>query len=307
MTHDETPLLKSPSKGKDWIDIAGREAALLSAVEIGLGSLLHSFKIPLTGYFLSLNQCFILSRASLKSRHRTLSFFISNIVAVLKSLSPAGPRLVPMLAISMQGLLHSVGTLLFGANLIGIIVGSVLSSLWSFLQPVAMYYLIFGKTLVDAGQHFFSSGSTYWFYLLAGLVLLKMFLAFLLAWAAYLLPDRIFTRYQLALSRFSSSPRRPPPGEGVREKIILALKDMTHPLFLISLVLTAVFFFVVDAKATQVIWGLLRPLAAGFILFFLIRFISLEGWLQKWTAQRTSRFSQTLQKTVEILKGDKPL
>ena len=40
-------------------------AALLSLTEIGLGSLLHSFKIPFAGHFLSLNQGFILGKVSI--------------------------------------------------------------------------------------------------------------------------------------------------------------------------------------------------------------------------------------------------
>lgn len=45
------------------VEILGREAAALSLVEIGLGSILHGLKMPFTGYFLSLNQGFFLSRA----------------------------------------------------------------------------------------------------------------------------------------------------------------------------------------------------------------------------------------------------
>ncbi len=308
MTDHATSLLKNRAKGKDWIDIAGREAALLSAVEIGLGSLLHSFKIPLTGYFLSLNQGFILSRASLKTRRRTISFFISNIVAILKSLSPAGQRLIPMLAISMQGLLHSLGTLFFGTNLIGVIIGSLLSSLWSFLQPVLMVYLLFGNPLLEAGKHFFSSGSRYGIIMLIAMVALKMILAFLLAGLAFFLPDRIFSQYQTALLKMGSSrrahlQRQTATQETVKKKIALAFKDMANPLFLVSLLLTAIFFFVVDAGTTRIIWGLLRPIAAGFILFFAIRFISFDKMIQKLAVWGVPGFSQTLRKAVETLKN----
>ena len=43
-------------KDKDsQVDVVGTHAAMLSISEVGLGSLLHAFHIPFSGYFLSLN------------------------------------------------------------------------------------------------------------------------------------------------------------------------------------------------------------------------------------------------------------
>ncbi|MFM8268834.1 MAG: hypothetical protein ACKN9V_01485, partial [Pseudomonadota bacterium] len=95
--------------------ITGVYAGILSLVEIGLGGLLHGMKIPFAGTFLSLNQGFFLTRLiklnCFSPDARTLPFRVSNITALLKSLSPAGKKLLPMLAISAQGFLFSFGTL----------------------------------------------------------------------------------------------------------------------------------------------------------------------------------------------------
>ena len=100
--------------------ITGFYAGTLSLAEIGLGSLLHGLKIPLTGTFLSINQALFLTRLVKLNRNqpdaRTLPFQVSNITALLKSLSPAGKKLLPMLAIASQGLLFTLGTIVFGAN-----------------------------------------------------------------------------------------------------------------------------------------------------------------------------------------------
>jgi hypothetical protein len=73
----------------------GKKAALLSIVEIGLGSFLHAFSIPFAGHFLSLNQGFILTRAAIETNDRRSPGIISAVAALLKSLSPAGKKLTP--------------------------------------------------------------------------------------------------------------------------------------------------------------------------------------------------------------------
>jgi hypothetical protein len=126
-----------------------KSCAFLALTEIGLGGFLHNFKIPFTGHFLSLNQIFILSRATMQSKNRSAGAEISGVVAVLKTLSPIGKKLTPMLAISMQGVLFSLGTLVFGVNVIGLIVGAILSSFWAFIQPLLLLYIFYGAEAVN--------------------------------------------------------------------------------------------------------------------------------------------------------------
>ena len=87
-------------KKNSAIETTAHNAALLSGSEIGLGSVLHGLKIPFSGHFLSLNQGFILSRATIKSKNVKNSKFIpisiSNISSLLKTLAPAGKKLTPL-------------------------------------------------------------------------------------------------------------------------------------------------------------------------------------------------------------------
>src|SRR3989344_4245633 len=148
-----------PARPNDHLqDILAHDAAILSAVEVGLGSVLHAFHIPLAGQLLSLNQIFLLTRSSHaifpNSASRTAPFTISCVAALLKALSPAGKKLTPMIAIAMQGGLFSSGLLLLGANPLGFLFGATLSGLWAFLQPALILLLIFGSTLVDSAKYF---------------------------------------------------------------------------------------------------------------------------------------------------------
>ncbi len=120
---------------------------LLAVTEIGLGSILHSMHIPFSGTVLSLNQCFLLSRATALHRAPFVAASISNSAALLKSLSPAGKRFRPMLAISMQGLLYSLGICIFGSNFLGRCFGAVLLSFWSFIQSAFILWFIYGSLL----------------------------------------------------------------------------------------------------------------------------------------------------------------
>ena len=259
-------------------EVLGREAAALSLVEVGLGSVLHGFRVPFTGYLLSLNQGFFLSRAVSQSRGmagaRALPLEIGAVAACLKSLSPAGKKLTPMLAISMQGVFFSAGTFALGVNLPGAIIGSILCSLWAFLQPLILYTLLYGRTLAEVGTYYLDKfGLWSW---VASLVIFKCALAAVLAVAGFRMSQARFERYQALLRDAgrrsgAASPVPAPSDWSVRAATLGALRDLTRPLFLASLVLTALFFVMQDRPASETVWKLLRPIALGFCLFFALR------------------------------------
>lgn len=275
----------------------GRDAAILSAVEIGLGSVLHAFKVPFSGHFLSLNQSFLLARAALKNREgaRFLPAQVSSIAALLKSLSPAGKKLTPMLAISAQGLLFSVGTVVGGANLIGVLIGAMISGLWAFVQPVMIYYLIYGKTIIHVADYFYEKTreavafeKEQLLVVLFVVVAVKLVLSIAVAFAAYFLSEDAVKKYEQTLLKAGATKRARQldslgKQERLRKKAWLAAKDLFNPLFLASLVLTAFFFIVSEAKVATLIWGLMRPVAAGFLIFFIVRAVSFEKlpWVQR--------------------------
>jgi hypothetical protein len=254
-------------------------SALLSVTEVGIGSLVHALHLPLAGHCLSLNQGLILTWAirSDNSIHPAkIATGISQISALMKSLSPAGKKLTPMLAISAQGLLYSMGVLVFGANLLGVMIGMLLLSLWGFIQPVLVAYLIYGES-------FFSGILKLWetlsqslginpaigIKILVFIVSTKLLAALwigVLGWHSSLAFEKRYVKYLQSLNPKSVVPKKNlTPLKG-------AVRDLLHPYFLISIAMSALFFSLSESHGAKEIWiYIARPLAVAFILFWLVR------------------------------------
>ncbi len=266
-------------------------AAALAVTELGLGSLVHGLKIPLGGHLLSLNQGAFLSRATWKLRAENAAykapFYISQISALLKSLSPVGDKLGPMLSIGMQGLLFSLPIGLIGPNLAGIALGMFGLSVWGFVQPFVTYYLFFGNDLLRAVEFFLekmrsqlgASPESVLRVLLIALAL-KAVLAVAIGLAATRVSDARWIRYQerlrgasargLARHAADSQPLVPQPtSAGWRAR--LALRDMLKPFFILSALLMAVFFYYSEGTGARMAWLCLRPLAIAFLFFYFTR------------------------------------
>lgn len=283
----------------------GKYAASLTLVEIGLGSLLHSLKIPLVGHFLSLNQIAILSRSSFHLKSKKSALEISAIASLLKSLSPAGKKLTPMLAIAAQGVFFYFGLMIGGLNPFGLITGAVLSSLWAFVQPVLFIYLLFGKTSLEVAAYFLKEiekiiPNAEQFLLIAVLALLiiKCLLAAIVSIVAIKIKEETFGKYQQKMI-FNISESSFPSGEKAWK---LALRDLCNPLFLVSLALTAFFFLFSQSEKSTVIWSLLRPVALGYLIFFMIRMMPVEkmsAWLRK---KGFEKFAANLDEAFSLIK-----
>jgi hypothetical protein len=278
------------------VEILGHYGALLSVIEVGLGSLLHSLHIPFAGLFLSLNQGYLLCRVALKlPDERWAAYAVSNISAVLKSLAPAGQKLGPMLSLSMQGLLFNLGILLLGVNPIGLSVGMVLLSFWSFVQPLVTYYIFFGEKLFNAAQFLYEK-TLPWHGLeprhlgliFISIVALKAVAAIALALFAWKSKGQELA--QEAMIMAAKKPSRPMPH---LSPLLMALRDLTRPLFLVSLAITALFLFYAQHSWAQIIWYLLRPLAIAFGFFYISRTLTLDRWLDRLEESRYQHFAQS--------------
>lgn len=289
------------------IEIVGHYGATLSLIEIGLGSLLHAFKIPFSGILLSLNQGFILCRAAILSRdlprNSWTTYSISNVAAVLKSLSPAGKKLGPMLSLSMQGLLFNTGILIFGTNPVGLCIGMALLSVWTFIQPLITYYLFFGKELFSAIEYLYDKTLPYhglkpesllWIFI--AVVVTKMLAAIVLGILAWRIRGKgIYGNHYdedlINLARAKGAKITTDDHGAPKNAVWMAIKDLFRPLFLISLVMTALFLFFSQHDYAQIGWYLLRPIAIGFIFFYISRTLTLDRWLVKMEKGKLRAFS----------------
>lgn len=283
----------------------GKLAATLSLIEIGLGSLLHSFKIPLSGQILSINQIGILSRASFKLKSHKAPLQISLATAVLKSLSPAGKKLTPMLAIAAQGLFFYLGVFVFGVNYVGLFFAVLFSSLWAFAQPILFIYLLFGKNSLAVAEYFIHEfekiiplASKFIIWILIGSILIKFILAFVLSLIAIKVTEQAFDKYQQKM--LLEVKLRPPSS---RTAVILAFRDLLNPLFIFSFLMTTLFFIFSnsDPSNVKIIWSLLRPLAVGYIIFYLIRIYPLENISAFLHRKRFNQLGQILDSAIKII------
>lgn len=265
---------------KDTLDQVGIYSANLSAIEVGLGSLLHGFKIPFSGQALSLNQGMILSHAlkKLKGVSSWTLFLISAVAAVLKSLSPTGRKLGPMVSISMQGFLYSTGVGLFGCNPLGVFIGMGLLSLWAFIQPLLTYLLFYGVDFLQAIQ-FYSEKMAQKFGLtieqqwgiFVGIVAFKFLLAGVLGLFVFIkgrenpvfIKSPKWIRGQIDFN--------PSQDVSTVEVIKLTFKDLMRPLFLLSFSFMIIFFFFMKHSWAEIIALSLRPLGIAFLFFFISR------------------------------------
>lgn len=274
------------------VEALGNYGATLSLIEVGLGTLLHSLHVPFAGVFLSLNQGYLLCRVTLKTNTRWMAYSVSNIAAILKSLSPAGNKLGPMLSLSMQGLLFTIGTSILGPNLPGLILGMLLLSVWSFVQPLVTYYIFFGDKLFSAADYWFQKSFPYHgldhqalILIIGSVVVLKMIAGVVLAIVAWKRKGE--DSYQDQFSTIAK-PKQMKTGHPA----VLALKDLTRPVFLISILLTGIFLFFSQHKLSEIIGHLMRPLAIGFIFFYFSRTLTLDRWLRKLHGGRFDTFAK---------------
>ncbi|MDD4976462.1 MAG: hypothetical protein PHY93_19050 [Bacteriovorax sp.] len=292
---------------KDLTESIGKEAAALSLVEIGLGSFLHSFKIPFAGHLLSINQIVILSRSSFKLKSSQSPLKISLIAALLKSLSPAGKKLTPMLALAAQGLLFSLGITLLGINYLGLIFAVLLSSLWAFIQPILFILLLFGKTTIEVADYFIHEfekviphTDKIIIWIVALLIIIKFLMTFVLSIVVIKMSDAKFENYQnfliLKIKERKSSPT---------SAAWMALRDLFNPLFILTFVLTLLFFVYSNASFAQTIWALLRPMAIGYVFFYVIRVYPIEKLSGYFKRKGFHQFSKSLEVAINAVKKNK--
>ena len=271
-------------------------AAALSAVEIGLGSLLHGLNVPFRGNALSLNQGFVLSRASFtgaetRARGISLTHTISLTAASLKSLSPVGQKLTPMLAISVQGFLFSLGQLLFGVTWLGHSLGMVLIALWAIAQPILLGWILNGESFLKALDWAIRTFSPeYGYPLVFGLVILELFAGIGLVYLSKKMTAEEWQKFQARLTTYG---RRKP---GVRKWFL-----PVSPLTLLSIALTFLFLFFTESPEARTIWIWVRPL--GVMLFFamVIHWVPVER-LVPYLKVHAPRIAETLEAVLVELK-----
>lgn len=295
---------------KNRAEVVGLWAGTLAATEVGLGSVLHGLHIPLAGTMLSLNQAAFLTRATRQESDcktvRTLPFEISSITAVLKSFSPIGKKLTPMLAITTQGALFTAAIYLCGANLFGAMIGSALLATWGIVQPVALGSFMFWALSETDQTKIISSwqkmtaevpflNSENIVIAISVFLMLKCSLALVIAAATWKIgPEEKSSWFASWVGRLTlaAAAKGPLPvtttsklsptvsrNQKSENPLLQALGDLKNPLVLLSLVLLAGLALLVESTLVDTFWMTMRAVGAAYVTYVVLRWLPWDGFL----------------------------
>jgi hypothetical protein len=276
-------------------------SSTLALIEVGLGSFLHSLKVPLTGQLLSLNQGFFLTKVSLTSTDIFSPLKVSVLCSLLKSLSPAGKKLTPMLAICIQGVLFNIGLILFGRNVFGRAMGMSFLCLWSYIQPVAIYYLIYGNNFFKIVEYYikklhgaFGMDPNNFIVIIAMMILVKIIVGLFVVKLAYRVSEENLDTYK-KWAKEKILPKK----KGKGPAVLMAFKDLMNPIFIFSYALSFFFYKYSQSVHAPTLWQYLRPITVGYFIFLIIRIFPVEIIVGKL---KEGNFKVVFKETLKELK-----
>lgn len=277
---------QDPSQTRSCKDLEIKSSTHLALVEIVAGSVGHGFKIPFTGTLLSYYQLYMGLIMTMRHKAPAIHFFnVSVVVALLKTLSPMGKKITPMIAIFMQGFLLWFGTFILGKGILGLALGSIFFVSWSIIQSALGFTIIYGfdffrmieffqKEMSDYAQvNVYGVFFGYWVFkiIVAGGLMVYVLQAHTSGAAERMLSERKLWHWRartISLSRM---------GESESLYFLRAVKDLINPFFFLSLILMVLFHFFQNTPVMDIVWFVCRSLGIAFVLFYLIR----SPWLKR--------------------------
>ncbi|MDA3863284.1 MAG: hypothetical protein PF689_05375 [Deltaproteobacteria bacterium] len=271
----------------------GTYAGFAGITEVGLGSMLHLWKIPLKGHFLASLQNILLIIFGQQTKGKGL-FKIAFLTAVLKIFSPMHSPFKPMFYIWAQGSVFAAITVFTGWNLPGVILASIFMS-WTVLVFSLLFdYLIFGISFFQAMINGVNSLLT-WLNLeqtniFSLLLTVFLFKAVLAATLSFLSWNGLFNNFIHKMIRhfkklIPQRPQKKSEKNSLGSSAFSAFKDLFRFRYL-SFLLLSFFLIIFLTDITRNAWFILviRALSISWLSFLIIRRINvvkLVNWLDK--------------------------
>lgn len=288
-------------------DLEIKSASHLALVEIVFGSVGHGFKIPFTGTFLSYYQMYICLAMMIRKHAPPIQVFNTSVlVSLLKTLSPLGKKITPMIAIFMQGFLLWVGTISLGGTVLGMMVGSALFVSWSIVQIAIGYTLVYGFDFFRMIEFFQKEMTDY-----TSVNIYAVFIAywiFKIILAQGMVGYLVFKRNsgtewsfdEKKLLDWRANFLKKQDNASPSSSVFRAVKDLTNPFFFLSLALMVLFHFFKNTATMDIVWFVCRTLAIAFLMFYLIR----ADWLKRFlfSCFGKSKRYRSLYKKVYLVK-----
>ena len=273
----------------DWMRV-GLYGGGAGGFESSVGAVLHGIQAPMTGLFMSTMQSVIMTYAASGLSLKRRVVWVPFISASLKALSPAGNRLRPMLAITVQGLLYGGAVTVFGWNIAGVALGGFLVGAWSAIQGVALQFLFVGSDLIRAYDSMITWGAHLLQVRTPGLVVLIALWSVVCGAISSLLTLIAWKRRQHMPGRlrdavFSRGKGIPLVGKpaGKIAAMKKGLRDLARPLFWLPVLIVVGFTLASGSPLESAMWVIVRAAGIGFVLFSLVRLFDTQkfiAWLQ---------------------------
>jgi nucleoside-triphosphatase THEP1 len=295
----------------------GLFAGACGLVEVGLGSFLHAYRVPLKGHVLAYLQNLLLVTFGKSLGGRGL-VRIALVSAMLKAFSPAGSRLRPMVYIFLQGAAFALPVRVLGWNVAAVVAGSILMSWLTLLLSLAVDVIAFGKSIWDAyagaaalvGSWIGARSLSIW-HLLAALMALKAAVAVGLALAAYYgdfnpviarLARRVRRRSPEGDEAPASPPRRP-----LRAAALKAMRELVRPRFLLGFFVSALLIlFFVNLSKVGLASVILRGLCISYVGLLLAHWIDVKALVRRLDRHGHGGLGSSLPIAFGAMSGARP-
>jgi len=137
---------------KEKINDIWLKAAILGSLwasfEIVLGNFVHSLRIPFGGQFMASLSVILLISAFQIWKQKGLIIRAGIICALMKLLTPGIKIFGPMIGIFAEAALIELGIVLLGKNIAGYMLGGGFAIIWTLLQRIFNYLILYGMNLV---------------------------------------------------------------------------------------------------------------------------------------------------------------
>lgn len=295
--------MKTPTQSSNLNDkqdtLIAIHTAGMSLIEIAFGSLLHTLHIPMTGQILNLIQIGFMTSIVRESRDINSPLYLSCSTAVLKSLSPAGKKLTPMIAITCQGYLYTFGLyLLYPFKNLRIHLASALSSLWPIIQPLTVYYFLYDGDLFKIFNFYkvkientLSISLLSFQEILFIIVILKLFLSQVILIPFY------FNKHQKIINSLINHNKN---FKNPSKKTFLNRSVKKFLFLFFTIFLTFMFYNTNQDDKALVVWKSIRPIGI-IILFNILLIIVPFRYLMRFIPKR-SRVFKIVEQSFDIIK-----
>lgn len=283
-------------------DRAGRYGAAAGALEIGAGSLVHGLQLPFGGLSMACMQASLLTRAAEGLSERGRVVWVALIAAGLKSMSPAGRRVRPMVAIAMQGWLYALSLRALGWHAGSVALGGALIGLWAAAQGLLLQWLLLGDALNTALQVLVDEAREWISLRLSVAALIGLWLG------GYALVGAVAG---LAAWRRRHQPQAPPalklpmgtPPRVWRHSLAAAFAELRRPSLWLPIALVLAALAWAGQPAESLVFLALRALSVAFVLLVLLQRVDWVGVGDFW--RRRGRYGPALawHRAMQALRG----